>query len=153
MASKSKPKSAPEADVALVATHDYVKLFVVTHFVDADLGEPIFPHQSAGSAATTPVLIALEKVMDVTAVFDISWLLNRRITVGSNSVSVHTYMDKASCLLHDSLLSKISNAFFCGLPSDSPLSNNSRAAPSRRQDFAREVDERHDYYRSSKYAN
>lgn len=74
------------------------------------------PPHSSGNAANIPVLTALEKIMEAMASADISRLLSKRITVGSNSIFVHIYMDKASGRLHDAFLSKLLAAFFGSLP-------------------------------------
>lgn len=88
----------------------------------------------------------------MTSSADISRLLNKRITVGSNTIFVHTYMYKASGRLHDALLAKLSTAFFGALPAKNPLSSNAHVTLSRRQYFAPKVDERRDYYHSSEYS-
>lgn len=130
--------------MALFATDDDLKLYLVYNFVHENIGQHISPYQTPGTSATTLVLVALERIMDVTSAADLSRLLNWRIALASNSVFVHRYMDKASGRLHDALLSKTSNAFFGGLGADNPFSSNSLAPSSRRQDYARQDKERHD---------
>lgn len=59
-------------------------------------------------------LIAIKKVMGVTGAGEIVKVMNTRITGGETSIYVINYLERANCLLHDSVLKKLSNAFFAG---------------------------------------
>lgn len=101
--STEKRTISPKPTSRWFETHDYVKLTIVNNFLDLNLGHHIFPHQPSGTAASIPVLRALEKVFDVTSFADISSLLDNGITVVSNTIFCHTFMEKASWSLHDAL--------------------------------------------------
>lgn len=72
--------------------------------------------------------------------------------MGSSACFVHRYMDRVSVCLHDALLSKMANSFFACLPTTNPMAFNSTSSASRRRDYAREVNEKVDYYCTTEYS-
>lgn len=91
IAYNTKKTHAPEAFGALVDTDEYVKLLIVSNFIDYHIGHHILPHHPSGTCASVPMLVGLEQIMEITASSDFSSLLNKRITVGSNTSFVHIY--------------------------------------------------------------
>lgn len=143
-----RTKKIPDDDEgAVVATQDYVKLVVVYNFIDADLGQHMIRDHVPGASDSMRVRIGLGRVMEVTSTSGITRHLNRYITVGSNSIFVHTYTENTSGRLHEALLSKMSNVFFGGLSAGNPFPRKSRVRTYCRQEFERQVEEGRDYYR------
>lgn len=84
----------PEADVTLVATHDYVNLPLVSNFIDYHIVHDIFSNHSSRTFAGLPVLVDLEKIKHAMAINNYSCLLNTRINIGSNTISAHVYGER-----------------------------------------------------------
>lgn len=59
--------------------------------------------------------------------------MNTRITVGQTSMYVVSYLNRASGLLHDSVLTILSNAFLTSLSELNLLSSNARVSKVRKE--------------------
>lgn len=77
MSAVEKKKLIPEIDIALTATHDFVKFQVAQHMFDSTLLIYIFRFTASGASSSALVLSAFDKVMSITDAQDLITILNK----------------------------------------------------------------------------
>lgn len=83
--------------------------------------------------------------MNASTQTDVVALLNKRVQLGQSKTYLVSYLDRESGRLHDTVLSKICNAFFAGLTDHNVLCSNARVTQADKQVFAKRVDESREF--------
>lgn len=123
-------------DICLMTSQGDTKVDAALHFVEISKGVNIFIFTPSASTYTTISLTEIKKVMDINGAGDVFNLMNTRMTVGQMSMNDFSYLDRPSGRLHISVLRKLSEAFYAGLPEWNLLSSNARVSQKRKEQFA-----------------
>lgn len=111
----------------------------------------IFPRTPTWFSYSSFITAAIGKVIYIRSEDDFLALLNKRVQMGQSSFYVITYLDRAFGRLCDDTLNKFINSFYVGSPKENILSSISRVPQSQKDDFARLLEYKEEYYSSSQY--
>lgn len=87
--------------------------------------------------------------MDIRAENDIKPVLTQHLQLGKSSYYSIRYLERASVRLYDSILNKMLNAFFAGMPEYNTISSISHYSFSKSTAFACRVEKDQEYYHYS----
>lgn len=146
---KKKPDCELDDKVSII--HYYIKLYVVTEMVDKTKEVYVFPRTPIEGDYNCVSMDGLRSVSNLQTKEERPEFLNERVQLGRSVHYVPTYFERANGRIHDSILTKILNAFVSGLPSKHPLSTTSRAHSTQKKKFSRLVDHVSEYYESKEY--
>lgn len=110
-------------------------------------------HKLHGAQENVVIPVALQHKLDIVSEEDLAPVLNRRLQLGSNSLFVVTYLGKASGRLHEAVLPKFLNTFFCCLLDSNVPSTNCRATDKQKGHFPRLLDTSEANYGSVDYSS
>lgn len=148
---QKKKRKKDDDEQNLIALMDYIKTTVALHFLDARKGTDIFPRTPFGSDYSTVVMKSIDFVLDLNTPQSQLSFLRQKANVGRSEHYVSTFLERASGRLHDTVLSKFSDAFFGALPSHNVLSSSSDASIVTKEAFARSVHFSKEYYSAEEY--